>query len=85
MCVFACGQECELLMLPGTPVFASAPDCKMDKQLWDVNLLVDDEVQQPTDFKHRKWEFTVTTKVQTVDECLRLCVHACLQSPKLKC
>ena len=82
----ACDQERELL--PPPPVRASGLDRNMGKQLWEPRLRADDEAEQSIDFKHRKWEFPVTTKVRTVDECLRVCVcvcvHACVQCPKLK-
>ena len=75
--VRACGQECELPMLPGTPICASALDRNLDKQRWDSHLLVDNEAQQSIQFKHREWEFSSTTKVLAVDECLhlRMCVR----------
>ena len=42
----------------------------MGKELWDSRLRVDDEAEQSIDFKHHKWEFPITVKVLTVEECL---------------
>ena len=54
----------------------------MGKRLWDSRLRVDDEAEQSIDFKHRKWEFPITAKVRTVEECL--CVRARVQCPIFK-
>ena len=73
MCVCVCvcararGQEREFLMLSALAVRASAPDGNMDKQLWDSRKKADDEAEHSIDFKHRKWEFTITAKVRAAN------------------
>ena len=69
VCVCVCGKERELIMLylPALPVRANAPDRNMGKRLWDTRLLVDDEVEQPINFKHRKWAFPITAKVRAAN------------------
>ena len=56
-------------MLSATPVRASAPDRGIGKQLWDSRVRVDNEAKQLIDFKHRKWEFPITTKVRDANRC----------------
>ena len=72
MCVrVLCGHARELLMLP-PPLVRVKPKpyygiTGMDKQMWDPRLRVDDEAEQSIDFKHRKWEFPLTTKVRAAN------------------
>ena len=65
-------------MLPPSTVCVSAPDPNMGKEPWDSRLRVDDEAKQSIDFKDRKWEFPITAKVRTVDECLLLALSLSL-------
>ena len=71
-----CGQERELIMLSARPVRVGAPDRNMGKQLWHSRLRVDDEAEQLIDFKHRKWEFPIMTKVCDA-KCVYLCACVC--------
>ena len=77
-CVSVWGQKREL-MLPPSPPSASVL-LNMTKQLWDSCLRVDDEAEQSSDFKHRKWEFfpTTTKVMRTVNEYLCVCVCVCV-------
>ena len=44
----------------------SAPG-SMGEQLWELSLRIEDEVKQTIDFKHSKWEFSITANVRTVN------------------
>ena len=54
-----------------------APDHNMGKQLLYSRLHADGEAGQSIDFKHRKCEFSITTKVRAAN-CCRVC--ACVSS-----
>ena len=38
----------------------------MNEQLWDLNLRVNVQAEQPINFKHREWGFPITVKVRAV-------------------
>ena len=84
VCVCVCPRTCvhesqdrELLMLPSLPVRVSVPEHNMDKQLWDSSLHINDEAEQPINFKHSKWGFPIMAKVRTgVCTCMHVCVCA---------
>ena len=44
----------------------------MGKLLWDSRLHVDDEAEQLSGFKHRKWDYPIMVKV-----CAATCVRVC--------
>ena len=68
-CVSVCArdQERELLMLPAPAIRVSAPVRNIGRRVRDPHLRVGHESEQSVNFKHRKWEFPITTKVRAAN------------------
>ena len=65
VCVSECvrGQERKFLMLPVTLVHIGAPGSDMGKQLSELGLRVDYEMEQTMDSKHRECRCPIAVKV----------------------